>query len=323
MVIKDKIWSLYYLTEIIMWIIRHTRIWLIIGLVLIITSIISLVVFGLRLGPDFIGGRTVEWKIASQPNLSTEELTKALSEKGQKPRIVTKQDNAVFRIELEPINDEQYTTLKQDISVKYDTEEIAKADIIKEQSNSLISSSIGSELKNRALIAIVIVLIVIVIFITYVFRGVSYPVPSRYYGLTAIIALIHDIVIPTGVFAYISYLGILQIDILFVIALLSILGASINDTIVVFDRIRENVRRYGGDNFEETVGKSIDQTFTRSINTSVSLLVVLGAIFFFGGASVKYFALALFLGTFFGAYSSIFIASPLLVIIYRAWYKKA
>lgn len=322
MVIKDKIWSLYYLTEIIMWIIRHTRIWLIIGLILVTASFASLAVFGLRLGPDFIGGRTVEWKITSQPNLTADELKQALIDKGQKPRVVTKQDNGVFRIDLEPINDEQYNTLKQAIILKYDTEEIPKADIIVEQSNSLISSSIGTELKNRALIAIVIVLIAIIIFITYVFRGVSYPVPSRYYGFTAIIALIHDIAIPTGVFAYLSYRGILQIDVLFVIALLSILGSSINDTIVVFDRIRENIRRYGGDNFEETVGKSIDQTFTRSINTSVSLLVVLGAIFLFGGASVKYFALALFLGTFFGAYSSIFIASPLLVVIYRVWYKK-
>ncbi len=323
MAIKNKIWPLYYLTEIIMWIIRHTKIWLIIGLVLVVASFASLAVFGLRLGPDFIGGRTVEWKITSQPNLTSDELKQALTDNGQKSRVVTKQDNGVFRIDLEPINDEQYNTLKQAIILKYDTEEIPKADIIQEQSNSLISSSIGTELKNRALIAIAIVLIAIIIFITYVFRGVSYPVPSRYYGLTAIIALIHDIAIPTGVFAYLSYLGILQIDVLFVIALLSILGSSINDTIVVFDRIRENIRRYGGDNFEDTVGKSIDQTFTRSINTSVSLLVVLGAIFLFGGASVKYFALALFLGTFFGAYSSIFIASPLLVVIYRAWYKKA
>ena len=158
---------------------------------------------------------------------------------------------------------------------------------------------------------------------TYVFRGISYPVPSRFYGLTAIIALIHDIIIPTGIFAYLSSRDILQIDLLFVIALLSILGSSVNDTIVVFDRIRENVRRYGGDDFEGVVGNSINQSLVRSINTSVSLLVVLGAIFLFGGASVKYFALALFLGIAFGTYSSIFIASPLLIMIYRAWYKKA
>lgn len=305
-----------------MWIIRYSKIWLIIGLVLVLSSFASIGIFGLQLGPDFIGGRTVEWTITSQPDLTAEALKEALTEAGQKPRAVN-EENGIFRIDLEPINEEQYSQLKQAIILKYDTEEIAKDDIITEQSNSLISSSIGSELKNRALIAIGIVLIAIIIFMTYVFRGISYPVPSRFYGLTAIIALIHDIVIPTGIFAYLSSRGILQIDVLFVIALLSILGSSVNDTIVVFDRIRENVRRYGGDDFETVVGNSINQSLVRSINTSVSLLVVLGAIFLFGGASVKYFALALFLGIAFGTYSSIFIASPLLIMIYRAWYKKS
>lgn len=306
-----------------MWIIKYTKIWLILGIVLVIASIISIAVFGLKLGPDFIGGRTVDWQITSQPNLSSDDLKQALIDNEQTPRVVNKQNNGVFRIELNPINEEDYQKLKNAIILKYDTPEIAKADIIKEKSNVLISSSIGTELKNRALIAIIIVLIAIIIFMTYVFRGVSYPVPSRFYGFTAIIALAHDILIPTGIFAYLSYRGILQIDVLFVIALLSILGSSVNDTIVVFDRIRENVRRYGGDNFENIVGQSIDQSLTRSINTSVSLLVVLGAIFLFGGATVQYFALALFLGIFFGTYSSIFIASPLLILIYKLWYKKS
>lgn len=304
-----------------MWIIKYTKIWLILGLILILASIASITFFGLKLGPDFIGGRTVDWIITSNPNLSSDELKQALVDNGQKPRIVNKQVNGVFKIELDPIKEEDYQKLKTAISLKYDTDEISKSDIVQEKSNTLISSNIGTELRNRAVIAIIIVLIAIIIFMTYVFRGVSYPVPSRFYGLTAIMALAHDIIIPTGVFAYLSYIGILQIDVLFVIALLSILGSSVNDTIVVFDRIRENVRRYGGDNFEDIVGKSIDQSLTRSINTSVSLLVVLGAIFLFGGTTVQYFALALFLGIFFGTYSSIFIASPLLIIIYKVWYK--
>ena len=306
-----------------MWIIKYTRIWLILGLVLVVSSLASTLFFGLKLGPDFVGGRTLDWNITSQPNLSSEDLKQALIDNGQKPRTVNKQSNGSFKIELEPINEEEYQKLKNAIILKYDTEEIPKANIIQEKSNVLISSSIGAELRNRALIAIAIVLIAIIIFMTYVFKGVSYPVPSRFYGLTAIIALAHDIIIPTGIFAYLSYIGILQIDVLFVIALLSILGSSVNDTIVVFDRIRENVRRYGGDKFEEIVGQSIEQSLTRSVNTSVSLLVVLGAIFLFGGPTVQYFALALFLGIFFGTYSSIFIASPLLIVIYRLWYKKS
>jgi preprotein translocase subunit SecF len=305
-----------------MWIIKYTKIWLILGLVLIIVSIASIAVFGLRLGPDFVGGRTLDWEIISRSDLSSEDLKQALIDNAQKPRSVTKKDN-VFKIELDPINEEEYTNLKEAISLKYDTEDISKADIIKERSNVLISSTVGEELKNRAVIAIIVVLITIIIFMTYVFRGVSYPVPSRFYGFTAIIALVHDIIIPTAIFAYLSSRGILQIDILFIIALLSILGSSVNDTIVVFDRVRENVRKYGGDKFEETVGKSIDQSLARSVNTSLTLLVVLGGIFLYGGTSVQYFALALFLGIFFGTYSSIFIASPLLVVLYRVWYKKS
>jgi preprotein translocase subunit SecF len=305
-----------------MWIIKYTKIWLILGLVFIIASIASIAVFGLKLGPDFVGGRTIDWEVISQPDLSSEDLKQALIENGQKPRSVTKNDN-IFKIELEAINEEDYTQLKEAIALKYDTEDISKADIIKEKSNVLISPSIGEELRNRAILAIIIVLITIILFMTYVFRGVSYPLPSRFYGFTAIIALVHDILIPTAIFAYLSSRGILQIDILFIIALLSILGSSVNDTIVVFDRVRENVRKYGGDKFEEIVGQSIDQSLARSINTSLTLLVVLGGIFLYGGASVQYFALALFLGIFFGTYSSIFIASPLLVVFYRLWYKKS
>jgi preprotein translocase subunit SecF len=305
-----------------MWIIKYTKIWLILGLVMIISSIASILVFGLKLGPDFTGGRTADWEIISQPDLSSEDLKQALIDNQQKPRSVTKSDN-IFKVELEAINEEDYTKLKEAIYIKYDTEEISKADIVKEKSNVLISSSIGEELKNRAIIAIVIVLITIILFMTYVFRGVSYPVPSRFYGFTAIIALVHDIIIPTAIFAYLSSRDILQIDVLFIVALLSILGSSVNDTIVVFDRVRENVRKYGGDKFEEIVGKSIDQSLARSINTSLTLLVVLGGIFLYGGASVQYFALALFLGILFGTYSSIFIASPLLVVFYRLWYKQS
>lgn len=305
-----------------MWIIKYTKIWLILGLVLIIASIASIAVFGLKLGPDFVGGRTIDWEVISQPDLSSEDLKQVLIDNAQNPRSVNKNDNT-FKIELEAINEEDYTKLKEAIALKYDTEDISKADIIKEKSNVLISPSIGEELRNRAIIAIVVVLITIILFITYVFRGVSYPVPSRFYGFTAIIALVHDILIPTAIFAYLSSRGILQIDILFIIALLSILGSSVNDTIVVFDRVRENVRKYGGDKFEEIVGQSIDQSLARSINTSLTLLVVLGGIFLYGGVSVQYFALALFLGIFFGTYSSIFIASPLLVVFYRMWYKQS
>ena len=147
------------------------------------------------------------------------------------------------------------------------------------------------------------------------------PVAPWKYGLAAIIALFHDIFIPTGIFSILGhYLGV-EIDLLFVTGLLTILSFSVHDTIVVFDRIRENLRKGLGKNFEETVNISVNQTITRSINTSLTVFLTLLAIFIFGGASVKYFALLLMIGVFFGTYSSIFVASSLLVT-WEAWRQK-
>jgi preprotein translocase subunit SecF len=172
---------------------------------------------------------------------------------------------------------------------------------------------IGEELKQRAYLAIGMVLFLIVIYIAFAFRKVSRPVASWKYGLAAIIALFHDVFIPTGIFSILGhYLGV-EIDLLFVTGLLTILGFSVHDTIVVFDRIRENLRKGVGRGFEDTVNISINQTIVRSINTSLTVFLTLLAIFIFGGESTKYFALLLMMGILFGTYSSIFVASSLLV----------
>lgn len=184
-----------------------------------------------------------------------------------------------------------------------------------------IGPSVSSELATKSLFAILFVSIVIVLFIAYVFGGVSKPVSSFKYGLVAIVALVHDIAVPTGIFAALGSLFVnYQIDVLFITALLAILGFSVNDTIVVFDRIRENLKvskekNIKGEVFEKIVGKSLKQTITRSINTSLTTFIVLAALFFIGGETVKPFALVLMLGVLVGTYSSIFIASPLLVYI--------
>ena len=157
------------------------------------------------------------------------------------------------------------------------------------------------------------VLLLIVIYITWVFRKVSRPVASWQYGVAAVIALFHDVFIPVGIFSILGhYLGA-EIDLLFVTGILTILGFSVHDTIVVFDRIRENLRQSGSKSFEETVNASINQTMGRSINTSLTVLLTLLAIYVFGGETTKYFSLLLMLGIFFGTYSSIFVASSLLV----------
>ncbi len=184
---------------------------------------------------------------------------------------------------------------------------------------SSIGPVIGEELKRKALVAISLVILLITLFVTFVFRGVSKPVASWKYGSVVILALVHDILVPVGLFALLGHVLGVEVDILFVTALLAILGYSINDTIVVFDRVRENLRlnQESGrkEEFELTVGKSVNQTFVRSVNTSATTALALLAIFFFGAEATQNFALALLVGVAAGTYSSIFLAAPLLVTL--------
>ena len=190
--------------------------------------------------------------------------------------------------------------------------------LAKEERFNSIGPVVGSQLKNKAIIAIIIVIICIVLFITFAFRKVSRPVASWKYGLATIVALAHDVIIPTGIFVTWIHFHGGEIDLLFVTALLAILGYSVHDTIVVFDRVRENLRTGSGkEPFVETVGKSVTQTFGRSINTSLTIFLALIALYFIGGESTKDFAFVLLIGVIAGTYSSIFVASPLLVTLER------
>lgn len=180
-----------------------------------------------------------------------------------------------------------------------------------------VGPTIGKELRQKSIVAIIIVNIAIILYIAYVFRKVSYPVESWKYGVSAVIALIHDIVIVTGIFSILGHFLGYQVDSLFVTALLTILGFSVHDTIVTFDRTRENLRHHQDKTFEDVVNLSVNQTIVRSINTTMTALISLIAIFLFGGESTRLFALALICGFVVGTYSSIFLASPLLLL----WYK--
>jgi len=184
-----------------------------------------------------------------------------------------------------------------------------------------IGPSLGSELKSKALVSIFAVLLVIILFIAFAFRKVSAPVSSWKYGSIAIACLLHNVILPVGAFALLGHYAGAEIDGLFVTALLVVLGFSVHDNIVVFDRVRENLRLNNEYNrketFEETVGRSTSQTLTRSINTSLSALLSLFALYFFGSESTKWFSLALIIGIAAGTYSSIFIGSPLLVTVDR------
>jgi preprotein translocase subunit SecF len=177
---------------------------------------------------------------------------------------------------------------------------------------------IGEELLTKAWIALALVVVSIIIFIAFAFRQVSKPVESWKYGVVAIMTLLHDMLIPLGLFAFLGYLYGAEVDSLFIVALLTILGISINDTIVIFDRIRENLKKNLDKNkhedFEIVISRSVKQTFTRSINTSLTVLIVLAALWILGPESTRNFALTLTVGMIAGTYSSIFLASPLLVV---------
>jgi preprotein translocase subunit SecF len=177
-----------------------------------------------------------------------------------------------------------------------------------------IGPTVGNDLKTKSIKAIIISLLAVVIYLAIVFRKLSLVLSPWALGLSAVAALVHDVLVPIGLFALLGHYLNIEITSIFVAAVLTILGYSISDSVVVFDRIRENVLRFGArENFGETVHKSIMQTLVRSLNTTFTVLLSLVAIFFFGGESIKYFALALIVGVFCGAYSSIFIASPILI----------
>ena len=187
-----------------------------------------------------------------------------------------------------------------------------------------IGPTIGKELRRNSLWAILAVMLAIVAYIAWAFRHVSRPIASWKYGVAALIALVHDVTIPTGIFAALGHFYGITVDTLFVTALLTILGFSVHDTIVVFDRVRENLKKIGQrERFEEVVERSLRQTITRSINTSLTVMFAMFALYIFGGLTTKYFALTILVGVFFGTYSSIFIASFILVTWHKFSLKRA
>lgn len=294
-----------------MFVIKYKKIFFIISGVFVLLSIFSISIFGLNLGIDFTGGSILEVSyFEERPDFSAIQ------------RVIDELDLGVYT--LQTIGDNgfviklRFLTEEERISLVNAFSMSGNLQVTEERFNS-IGPAIGSELKRKALVAIAVVVIMIILFITYVFRQVSRPVSSWKYGLVAIVALIHDIIIPVGIFTFLGYLIGFEIDILFVMALLAILGFSVNDTIVVFDRIRENLKINQEINkkekFEDTVGKSLSQTFIRSINTSVTTFFVLLTLFLFGGEVTKNFSLVLMMGIIFGTYSSIFLASPLILVM--------
>ena len=298
-----------------MFIIKNKFVFLTISAIIVLSSIAAVLVYGLKLSIDFKGGTLLEVSYTDvRPD--TTLVTPVLKADDISDAVVQQIGANGLSIKSTPLAEDAHQKLVSDLSIggKYP---------LKETSFTSIGPSVGRELTHKAVMAIIFVVIAIVLYVAYAFRTVSLPVSSWKYGFIAIATLVHDIAIPAGVFALLGHFMGAEVDTLFVVALLTVLGISVSDTIVVFDRIRENLKNKIAPTFSETVGKSLSQTFVRSINTSLTVILVLVSLYFFGPAATKNFSLVLIVGMFFGTYSSIFVASPLLVLVEQGQAKKA
>ncbi len=275
----------------------------------VILSIVALLVWGLNIGIDLKGGSLLQVRY----NESRPELAE----------VQEKVDTLGYgEIRIQPSGEQDFILRQRDLSVEekstLDATLQSFGTMHEVQFNS-VGPSIGAELMQKSWWAIGLITLLTILFIAFAFRGVSRPVSSWKYGVVAIVTLMHDIIIPIGIFAFLGYTRGAEVGALFIVAILTILGISINDTIVVFDRISENLHlnkeQKKEEPFADVVWRSVTQTLTRSINTSVTVIVVLVALFVLGPASTRDFALTLIVGMVAGTYSSIFLASPLLVLI--------
>jgi len=292
-------------------IIQKRKIWIGISVVLFVAAICFISAWGLKLGIDFTGGSLLEVKFgANKPNVM--EVSEAVKDLKLNSLSVQPSESSFilrFQDSSEEVHQKVLTALK-----KLDGSKNSNvASSFEELNFTGIGPSVGQELQKKAIYAIILVLIAISLYISYAFRKVSKPISSWKYGIVTLVALFHDTIIVIGFFALLGKFWGIEVNTSFVAAVLTVLGFSVHDTIVVFDRIRENLPKSAED-FENTINKSVNQTLTRSINTSMTVMFVLLSIVIFGGLSIKYFALALLVGIFFGTYSSIFLASPLLVV---------
>ena len=306
-------------------IIGKRKIWFTISSVLVITSVILWLVLGMNLGIDFTGGIVVEYKWLKWDRVSVDEFKETVGEFGLEDLQVQLSGDDSIIIKAREMDNEK----RENLLVKLNKGELGTGEEVEttngklsakefsdfgveEERFELIGPTIGKELREKSIWAIVIVALTIVVYIAYTFRKVGYPVASWKYGIAAIVALVHDILITLGVFVVLGYFLNVEINTLFVVALLTILGYSVNDTIVVFDRVRDNVLKE--DNFEKAVNKGLQGTIIRSLNTSITTFLVLFSIFLFGGDTIRWFIFALMVGIIVGTYSSIFVASPVLVL---------
>lgn len=295
-------------------IIGKKNIYFLISLLVIIPGLVSLAFFGLHLSIDFTGGTRITYQFTnpvSQKQLDTVRQT-FIDEKVQVASIQRSDKEILVR--TTPVNERKNAFITKKLQEK-------NIGAFKQESFETIGPTVGAETTQKAFLSVVISTILILLYIAISFRKVPKPTSSWRFGVAAIAALIHDVLVLIGVFSIFGKVFHVEVDSLFITALLTVMGFSVHDTIVVFDRIRENLQKTGGTSFSQVVNDSILQTFARSLNTSLTALLVLLTLLLFGGESIRWFVVALIIGIASGTYSSIFNAAPLLVA-WQEWDQK-
>lgn len=283
-------------------IIGKRKIWYLISAVLIVPSILALIFWGLNFGLDFKGGTSIEVRFAE--NKPVQQVQDGLKELNLNNLTITTTSQNGILIKTGTIDQEQHNKISEALKKVGDNTKI---------SYESVGPTISNDIRKKAILAVIFASIGIILYIAFAFRHVPKPASSWKFGICAILALVHDLLFVVGAFAILGHFFHYEIDSLFITALLTIMGFSVHDTIVVFDRIRENLRKHPSLSFEKNVNNSILQTINRSLNTSLTVLIVLASLYFLGGETLKHFILALLIGITIGTYSSIFNASPLLV----------
>ena len=290
-------------------IVGHKKIWFTLSTILVGIAVVSVVTFGFKESAELKGGTLWEFSVAGQ-NLSAIDVQNELVNNLHVPDVQVNFDNGnqSFLVRFDSINEAAHQQYISELQSAWPT--------FKELSFQSISPSVGTNLRNNAIIAILLVLVGISLYIAFAFRKASRPISSWKYGWITLLTLFHDVAIPAGMLAILGHFANVQIDSDIIVALLVVMGFSVHDTIVVFDRIRENLLNHRGKvQFSTIINDSVNQTLARSINTSLTLILVLLALYFVGPADLKYFVLTLLVGVTTGIYSSIFIASPALVVV--------
>lgn len=280
---------------------KYRSLYFLISSLIIIPGIYSLVTFGLKLSIEFTGGTQAEFSV---PQSQKQNLLVALSNKN--PQVVS-ENNSQFTIKMSETTEQEIEKITQNLGTV--------SGQVTLQSFEVIGPVLGQETIKKTTNALLISSIMLLIYISYAFKQFKY-------GLSAVLAMLHDTLVLLGSFSLLGHYYGVEVDLLFVTAVLTILSFSVHDTIVVYDRIRELSHKVKNVSYENLVNQAVSETMVRSLNNSLTIIFMLIAMFLMGGESTKYFSLALLIGTVTGTYSSTFTAAPLLVVWNKLFEKK-